>query len=370
MHAASRPAAASRPRGWRHEPAAAGWRCSAAKGCSVSTVSASVIAGAGRARAPGVRPAAQRAASGVALGCGQRQRDHGGRARMLRHALCAAENTSSVAPALRPRRKPSSEASSRCAGIISCAVSAKIGRQFDAGGEVRRRHIHRLRIGAPAERAIEIVEPCAAEAPRKGVARQRAAGRRSSPGPSARKVSLVSSSHSSSVNRQAARVHRPRERGRPANRCAHAEPPCTRQGDDARRARRGACIAERGAIAELVQPVAMARASRARPPNSRSLPPVSSSRPSGCNDDVAGELVGPAGEFGERRALAFGLRSSAISSRASACAAASFMPQATPWDCAAGIAMDHGQALRWPFDDRHGQRTVERALGQLQRQRG
>jgi len=79
---------------------------------------------------------------------------------------------SSAAPASWPRRKPSSERSSRCAGNISLRGLRHVGRQFDAGGESRRRRKRRLRIRLQTQRTIQLIESVRAEAPRECIARQ------------------------------------------------------------------------------------------------------------------------------------------------------------------------------------------------------
>ena len=177
-----------------------------------------------------------------------------------------------------------------------------VGRQFDRRGEALRRRVERLRIGAPREQAVEIVEPLAAEAPGERGTRQceQVADRGET-----ERVQRAGGRVVPSEQREGQRGEGAFEPGR-LEQVRAGQPPCAGQRDDARGARRHR-IAERRAIAECVQSIAH-RAAEPRTPAEQPLAGAGFEQHAvGLHDDLARELVGPRGEFAERIALAFGI---------------------------------------------------------------
>ena len=93
-------------------------------------------------------------------------------------------------------------------------------------------------------------------------------------------------------------------------------------------------------------------------------------QPVGLQHHVRRELVGPAGEFGERGLFAFGIAFERDQLACQRLGGGDLHARRHTGRLRRCIAVDHGQTLRRAFDDRQRPHAGQCALGQLQRQRG
>ncbi len=282
----------------------------------------------------------------IAFRCGQRQRHHrrwhrsvaapavrGGKHQRRRAGIAPAQEAFE-----RGEQPPRREHQLRGFG--------EIGRQFQPGIKTCRRFIQRLRIAAHAAHAIQIVEPRGPEAPREGVARQcqQVADRRQAERAQRLVRGLVPLERG---DRQTAQLILPRQRGRARGR-RRVEPNASQ---DACGARRGG-IRECGAVAECIEPVG----NRAMQPRAAAEQPQAAAdfeqQSVGLQHHVRRELVGPAGEFGERRLLALRVAFERDQLARQRLRRGELHAGRHAGRLRRGVAVDHHQPLRWPFDDR------------------